>query len=97
MEEERGMYSAQDIVDMVESYRAEYPDLKIKVAIEHLETLPTIHGPGILDEVFDVIMKQCVNEIEVLRLVKIGVPFEEAVKQVFQPGGSADDEGPIAV
>lgn len=78
------MHTVQEIKERIEEYRKEYPALKSQISIEALEALEAQHGSQAVDECFDVIMKQFEAEIEVLELVKIGVPYTDAVIQVYK-------------
>lgn len=77
------MRTVQDVRDLIEEYKKDYPDLKAQVSIEALEALEALHGPGALDECYAMIEKQFDGEIAVKELVKLGVSYPDAVKQVF--------------
>jgi hypothetical protein len=85
------MHTVQEIKEMIAEYRKDYPDLKSKVSIEALEAMEEQHGSGAIDECYDVIVNQFEGEIEVLELVKLGVPYTDAVMQVYNMKGAGDD------
>lgn len=77
------MHTVQEIKEMVAEYRKAYPEMKAQVSIEALESLEAVHGPEVVDGLFDAIQKNFDSEIEVIELVRLGVPFADAVKQVY--------------
>jgi vacuolar-type H+-ATPase subunit D/Vma8 len=79
------MHTVQEIKEMVAEYRKEYPEMKSQVSIESLEAMAAAHGQQAIDDCYDVVVKQFEAEIDVIELVKVGVPFEDAVKQVYTP------------
>ena len=83
------MHTVQDIKEMIEAYRADYLDLKSQVSIEALEAMEEQHGSQAVSECFEVIQKQFEAEIEVVELVKLGVSYTDAVRQVY----SMKDDG----
>lgn len=84
------MHTVQEIKDLIAAYKKEHPELKSQVSIEALEAMEALHGSGAIDECYGVIVKQFEGEIEVLELVKLGVPYADAVMQVYTQTGIGD-------
>ena len=72
----------QDVIELVEWYRTEYPGLKAKVsneAIEGLVELKTKFGIDAADEMHDVYLREIKIEIRIRALLELGLAFDQAL------------------